>query len=143
MSEQHFHAAYPGRFSSLRLISSFVREAAQKTGLDDCTIYAVETAVDEACSNIIEHAYGAEDMGEIQCECRVLPDRLIIILKDQGKPFDPSAIAAPNLEVSLEERTDHGLGLYFMRQMMDDVRFDFVEGVGNILTMVKMKEKPG
>lgn len=120
-----------------------MREAAQKTGLDDCTIYAVETAVDEACSNIIEHAYGAEDLGEIQCECCVLPDRLIIILKDQGKPFDPSAVAAPNLEVPLDERTDHGLGLYFMRQMMDDVRFDFVEGVGNILTMVKMKEKPG
>lgn len=141
MSDEHIQAAFPGSFASLRLISSFIREAAEKTGFDDCAVYAVETAVDEACSNIIEHAYESEDRGQIQCECCIKPDRLIITLKDQGKPFDPSAICEPNLEVPLEDRQDHGLGLFFMRQMMDEVHFDFVEGVGNVLTMVKMKEK--
>lgn len=141
MPDLHFQAAFPGRFASLRSISTFVREAAQKTGFDDRAMYAVETAVDEACSNIIEHAYGAEDLGEIECECYVKPDRLIIVLRDHGKAFDASKVALPNLETSIEDRQDHGLGIFFMRQMMDEVVFDFQEGVGNILTMVKIKEK--
>ena len=53
-------ATFPGRFKSLAKISKFVIEAAKKAGLDDKAIYAVELAVDEAASNIIEHAYGGD-----------------------------------------------------------------------------------
>lgn len=101
----------------------------------------VETAVDEACSNIIEHAYGGEGIGDIEITYQINAKCLTIILRDFGKPFDPSKIPEPQLTAPLEKRKSHGLGLFFIRKMMDEVHFDFSNETGNVLTMVKRKEK--
>jgi len=131
---------FPGRYESLASIGAWIHQAAEDAGFDPAAIYTIETAVDEACSNIIEHAYGGENLGEIECTCILERDALTIILHDKGKPFNPESVDAPNLTASLEEREDHGLGLYFMRQWMDEVRFEFNEKGGNTLVMMKRKE---
>ncbi|NJN43607.1 MAG: ATP-binding protein [Anaerolineae bacterium] len=56
-------ATFPGQFKSLEKISQFVQKAASQAGLDEEALYSVELAVDEACSNIIEHAYQAKIKG--------------------------------------------------------------------------------
>ncbi len=129
---------FPGRYDSLEKIAVLVQQAAEELGLDSCAAYAVETAVDEACSNIIEHAYGGENKGTIKLTYNIIGSDLIITLRDNGKRFNPKKIANPNLNAPLKDRLTHGLGLYFMRQWMDEVRFDHVEGF-NVLTMVKRK----
>ena len=97
--------------------------------------------MDEACSNIIEHAYGGENIGVIVCSCIIETDRLIIELKDTGKPFSPNEIPVPDTSASLDERQGNGLGLFFMRQMMDEVHFYFNPESGNVLRMVKYKRE--
>ncbi len=129
---------FPGRFASLCDISDYVQKAAQEAGLSDFDRYAVETAVDEACSNIIEHAYGGENKGTIECSLNTQPDCLTVVLKDRGKHFDPSLIKPPDLNCPLSARKNHGLGLYFIYQWMDDVSFTF-EDDRNVLTMIKRK----
>lgn len=99
-------------------------------------------AVDEACSNIIEHAYGGEDKGEITCTCKVNKQGLTIELDDNGKPFDPEVIADPDMSGDLEDRPSHGLGLFFIRQWMDEVEFEFKENHGNHLTLFKKRPDP-
>lgn len=131
---------FPGRFESLPAIADFVRLAAQEAGLSSFQVYAVETAVDEACANIIEHAYGGENNGEIECSCLINDQGLTIVLRDSGHPFNPQSVKKPDLNSPLQERSDHGLGLYFMRQWMDEVDFEFKPG-SNTLTMSKHKEK--
>ena len=133
-------AVFPGRYDSLAAIGAFFRQAAQEFGLDSCSAYAVETAVDEACSNIIEHAYGGEGIGEIRCSYRFEGNEMIITLQDTGRPFEPENVGSPDVTAPLAERESHGLGLFFMRQWMDLVHFNFSDGV-NTLTMVKRKEK--
>lgn len=132
---------FPGRFDSLAAIGEFVIHAAEAAGLDPQAVYMVEMAVDEACSNIIEHAYGGEGRGTIDCTCRVTDDGLTVILRDYGRRFDPESVPEPDIHASLEERTGSGLGLYFMRQLMDDVNFEFTPDAGNVLTMVKRRER--
>jgi len=136
---------FPGRYSSLASIGEFIRSEARLSGLDDTAIYQVEMAVDEACSNIIEHAYGAEDIGLIDCTCQRQPDGLTVVLKDTGKPFDPEAVDWPNLKASIEERASHGLGLFFIREWMDQVEFKAMPGGINMLTLYKNRrgKKPG
>lgn len=131
---------FPGRFESLPAIADFVRQAAHDAGLSSFQVYAVETALDEACANIIEHAYGGENKGEIECSCLIDEEGLTIVLRDHGRPFNPGTIQDPDRESPLQERPDHGLGLYFIRQWMDEVDFDFRPG-RNTLTMSKRKEK--
>ena len=141
MSQRSYTATFPGRFSSLKYIADYVRDAAAEAGLNRCATYKVETAVDEACSNIIEHAYGGENIGVIVCSCIIETDRLIIELKDTGKPFSPNEIPVPDTSASLDERQGNGLGLFFMRQMMDEVHFYFNPESGNVLRMVKYKRE--
>lgn len=130
-----------GRYENLVKISEFVRQAAQEADLDGFAIYSVETAVEEACANIIEHAYGGEGRGDIECSCEVNETGLVVCLRDRGKPFKPETVHEPNIHSSLKKRQSHGLGLYIMRKWMDEVKFDFSPEKGNVLTMVKHKEK--
>ncbi len=136
---------FPAVFSSLEHVRSFVAEEAALYGLSSREIYAVQLAVDEAFANIIEHAYGGESQEKIECTCQITPEGLVITLRDCGKQFNPSEIPDPNLEADLQEREIGGLGLYFIRQLMDEVSFTFIpqseEKAGcNLLRMVKRKE---
>lgn len=133
---------FPGQFDSLAAIGEFVTRAAEAAGLDARAAYAVQMAVDEACSNIIEHAYGGERRGDIECTCRVNDDGLTVTLRDYGHPFDPACVPEPELCANIEKCKVGGLGLYFIRQLMDEVRFEFTPDSGNVLTMVKHKEAP-
>lgn len=131
---------FPGRFDSLAAISDFVGRAAEAAGLDERAVYAVQLAVDEASTNVIEHAYGGEGRGEIEITCCVNSDGLTVTLRDYGSHFDSERLASPNLHATLEERNGGGLGLYLMHQLMDEVGFDSSSDCGNILTMVKRKK---
>ena len=131
--------AFPGRFDSLAAISEFVGQAARKACLDEQAVYQVQLAVDEACSNIIEHAYGGEGHGDIEIACRVNSVGLTVILRDSGRCFEPDSVPPPNLHASLENRDLGGLGLHLIYQVMDEVHFEFRPDSGNVLTMVKRK----
>ncbi|MEJ2303255.1 MAG: ATP-binding protein [Anaerolineales bacterium] len=134
-------AKFPARFESLEKISQFVVQAARDAGFDESAVYAVELAVDEACSNIIEHAYAGEDEGDIQCSCQIANNDLKIVLRDNGRPFDPDSILEPNFGAPIEELQPRGAGLFLMRKLMDEVKFEFAADSGNVLTMVKHREK--
>ncbi len=127
---------FPGNYSSLTKIGDFVTQAAKSLGFESFDLYKIETAVDEACSNIIEHAYGQEGKGNIEVSVAAAPDKLTITLIDFGEPFNPQNIKDPNLTGNLDDRDNHGLGVYMMKQWMDVVRFE-AEPDRNILTLVK------
>jgi anti-sigma regulatory factor (Ser/Thr protein kinase) len=127
----------PGRFEYLSTIADFIAETGQNGGFDQDTIFHVQMAVDEACSNVIEHAYAGQDKGDITLNCNCQPGEWVITIYDTGHPFDPSAVPEPNLNASLDEIKTGGLGLYFMRQLMDEIEFSFNEKRGNKLRMVK------
>jgi anti-sigma regulatory factor (Ser/Thr protein kinase) len=131
---------FSARYESLAAIDEFVAEAAESAGFDDGAIYQVRLAVDEACSNIIEHAYGGEGSDVIECSRCVKNGELTVVLKDHGEPFDPESVPEPNIGAGLEERTGGGLGLFFIYQIMDEVDFDFGSQDANVLTLVKRKE---
>ncbi len=130
----------PGRFEYLAQIAEFVTQVAREAGLTDDDVFHVEMAVDEACSNVIEHAY-ADKSGDIELTCTIAePGRLEIIIHDQGQPFDPETVPEPRVGEALDAMQEGGLGLYFMRKLMDEVRFSFSPGYGNTLYMVKRKQ---
>jgi serine/threonine-protein kinase RsbW len=128
----------PGRFDRLEQVGHLVAEAAKEAGFDDADVNRCQLAVDEACTNIIEHGYGGEDKGQIDIACVFQPGELTITIRDQAKRFDPSAAPPPKLNATIENLGVGGLGLYFMRQVMDQVEFSYEDG-GNKLILVKRK----
>jgi serine/threonine-protein kinase RsbW len=132
----------PGRFEYLAQIADFIEVTARDAGWSDDDIYRVQMAVDEACSNIIEHAYGPDRQGDIKLSCRVQVERdLVISIHDAGRPFDPTLVPEPPRGSDWESLPEGGLGLYFIRRLMDQVTFHFDEQNGNTLTMLKRRPK--
>lgn len=122
--------------ANLETIADFVTKAAQKAKLGEQDIFAIQLAVDEACTNIIEHAYAGAP-GDISLTCEIKPGECIITIHDNGRPFDPKTVPPPDIDGNLEKRRVGGLGLYFMRKLMDKVSFSFEPGKGNQVVMIK------
>ncbi|MEW6717104.1 MAG: ATP-binding protein [Chloroflexota bacterium] len=127
---------YPARYENLSQVRDFVAELAKQAGFVDKVIYRVILAVDEAFTNIIDHAYGGEGLGDIECTCQITEEGLTVRLRDQGNRFDPTLVPEPEIKKSLHEVSPRGVGLFLMRQIMDEVSYEFTDK-GNELTMVK------
>jgi serine/threonine-protein kinase RsbW len=130
----------PGRYDQISAICSFVAQGAEKAGLDEDATFHVQLACDEACTNIIEHAYGGESEGEIAVSWQINRRTLTITLKDRGRPFNPDKVESPSIPQDPDEIDQlkiGGLGLHFMRRLMDEVTFSFDKSRGNTLIMVK------
>jgi len=124
-------------FENLDEIGEFVGEEARRVGFSDKEIYSIQLAADEASSNIIEHAYAGVDNGKIEIDCSIFDGGLKVVMRDQGKPFNPSSVPEPNVKADLSERKIGGLGMYLMRKLMDEVSYASSAETGNVLTMVK------
>jgi serine phosphatase RsbU (regulator of sigma subunit)/putative methionine-R-sulfoxide reductase with GAF domain/anti-sigma regulatory factor (Ser/Thr protein kinase) len=133
---------FPARFEYLDAIREMVAEAARQARMSEKDVYNVQLAVDEAASNIIEHAYESIPDGNLSVSVEIERDALTIVLHDWGKPFDPDEVAVPDVAADLEDRQIGGLGLFFIRKLMDSVQFQASPENGNRLTLVKKLEQP-
>jgi len=118
------------------VIADFISRSMSQLGIE-AGVFEVQTAVDEACTNIIEYAYSAEG-GIITITCEMQDDDFVVTIRDKGKPFDPSSVPPPDLEADLDKRKIGGLGIYLMRKLMDDVSYSFDAEKGNTLLMRKI-----
>jgi serine/threonine-protein kinase RsbW len=123
--------------NNLEKICDYVTHYANQAGLTEAEVYAVQLAVDEAATNIIEHGYGQECPNRIDVTCEILENGLKVMIYDDAEPFDPASVPEPEINVSLEEIKPRGLGIFFMRKMMDDVKYEASSVLGNTLTMIK------
>jgi serine/threonine-protein kinase RsbW len=131
---------FSSRLENLKEIGDFIVDCARIAGFNNSDIYAIQLAVDEAATNIIEHAYKGMEAGDIDLNCEIIQDGIKIVLRDHGRPFDPKGLPVPALNVPLEELKPRGLGVFLIHQMMDEVEYDFNAKNGNSLTMIKRKK---
>lgn len=129
-----FELRIEGVLENLSLIGDFISNSMIASGLDARKIFEVQLAVDEACTNIIKYGY-TDEAGTIDIICCMRNGELVVVIKDEGKPFDPTSVQPPDLNASLEERQMGGLGVHLIKTMMDEVRYEFIDGK-NVLTMV-------
>jgi serine/threonine-protein kinase RsbW len=126
----------PARLDSIRQVIGLASELAKQAHLSDKAIYQCRLALDEACMNIIEHAYEFDPSGEIEVVIEASGGRCTIQLTDFGASYYPNTVPDPAVGKPIEEVTPGGLGLYLMRRVMDEVRY--IPGPrSNCLVMVK------
>jgi len=130
---------FPAQFEFLDEIRELVAQVAREGGFTEKEIYSLQLAADEAASNIIEHAYEGVSNADLYITCDVHGNAITITMRDTGKAFDPSKVKQPNIKADLSDRQIGGLGVYLMRKLMDEVRYESNSRTGNLLTMVKRK----
>lgn len=140
--ERKFMLQVPSSTENLALIREFVTSAAQQAGFDASETAKLELAVDEACANVIEHAYGGHDVTkEVIVRVTFDHETLSIDIEDTGRGFDPDSIRPEELEQLISKRKTGGLGMRLMQTLMDEVRYEIEPGKKNALHMVKRLRK--
>ena len=139
--EKVFTLKVPSSTENLALIREFVSSAAMQAGFESKDIAKIELAVDEACANVIEHAYGHDVSKEVVVRAKLDQEEFSIDIEDTGKGFDPENINQEELEQLINKRRTGGLGMRLMKTLMDEVRYEIEPGKKNALHMSKRLKK--
>jgi len=124
------------KLDNLAAIRDFIRANTAALGVDPQVVSDVVLAVDEAVTNVIVHGYRGRP-GTIQVEVDREATDVVVRLHDHAPPFDPTGAPPPDLARPLEERPPGGLGIYLMRQTMDEVAYRLTPEGGNELILKK------
>lgn len=124
------------KLENLSQIRHFVEETAIALGFEPAIIPNVQLAVDEAATNVILHGYHGQG-GSLEIELERVEYDLIVRLRDEAKPFDPTSVPPPDLTLPLAKRPIGGLGVHLVRRAMDEVLHRVTASGGNELTLIK------
>lgn len=122
-------------------VRDFISAAAGEFGFSEEDIANISLAVDEACTNIIKHAYQNAPDKEIEITVIRSKGNFEVRIVDYGKKFDPTEIRPPDLRQNLAQHRRGGLGVYLMKRLMDKVEYSFQPGKQNEVRLVKYLQK--
>ncbi len=123
----------PAHPASLETVRRFVREVARQAGLSDRATGHVTLAVDEACANVVEHAYGGESGHAFEVWAGMQDADFVVRIRHTGRAFDPASYVGPTrLDEGVTLRRKGGFGVFLMRQLVDDVRYHTRGGVSEV-----------
>lgn len=127
----------PATLEALPGVIGFVEAELRRFDCPVKPLHQVLIAVEEIYVNIARYAYHP-DVGEatIRCTASDIPLRVTVQFLDRGKPFNPLGKKPPDLSLSAEEREPGGLGILIVMSSMNDVRYEYKDGL-NILTVEK------
>ena len=122
-------------------VRDFISAAAGEFGFSEEDIANISLAVDEACTNIIKHAYQNAPDKEIEISVIRSKGNFEVRIVDYGKKFDPTEIRPPDLRQNMAHHRRGGLGVYLMKRLMDKVEYSFQPGKHNEVRLVKYLQK--
>lgn len=130
----------PNDVQEVPQLNVFVDEVCEQVDFDMSTTLKLNLAIEEAVVNVMNYAYPAGEKGDVDIEAMINDEYLVFVISDSGTPFDPTAKAEVDTTLSVEERGIGGLGIHLIRQIMDTINYERVEGK-NVLTLRKKLTK--
>jgi anti-anti-sigma factor len=130
-----FHLEVPADENNLSEVRDFIADICERAGFSKSETNNTKLAVDEACTNIIKHAY-RDKVGDVRIDVQAEPGKVEINIFDRGEPFDWSKVKEPDLDLYVEIGKKGGLGIYLMNRLMDTLSYSAAPG-GNRLYMAK------
>lgn len=105
----------------------FLREIA----LEPRPAYLTQLVVEEILRNLIEHGTGAHADVRVEIECD--PDRVTVVIEDDGDPFHPEQAPSDEIDAPIERRSGRGIGLHLVRELTDQLRYERVSGTNRLI----------
>jgi len=122
--------------SEIGRLYEFIEEIGSEFSLSPEIVFNLNLVLEEAVVNIINYAYPKEEHQSIYLSARLHEGSIILVLTDTGKEFDPTAAPEADVTLSADDRQIGGLGIFLIRQIMNEVRYERIEGK-NVLTLEK------
>lgn len=126
----------------LATIRRFVEEKAMTLTADPSMVNDIVLAVNEVATNVIVHGYQGQP-GLIEIEIKREGDSLLLFVRDQAAPFDPTRVLPPDITLPLEKRPPGGMGVHLIRHLTDAMLYRLLPDGSNELTLVRNGLKGG
>lgn len=126
----------PSSTQFLEDVREFIKTHAMAADFSEADVEELKIAVDECCTNVIEHAYGNDSSKTIDIAVLIDKKHFSVRIRDQGRAFDASTYREPDLAEFAKSRKSGGFGVHIMRKLMDEVAFTTRNGTNECL-MVK------
>ena len=136
MSADRLKISLANRLSEIAPLADRVSAFCAVHGVNEGVAFRINLALEELLTNTIKYGYADQGAHEIVIELQKSGDGLTVEIVDDGKPFDLTQAPVPDLDAPVEQRAIGGLGLHFVRTMMDEVRYHR-DGSCNRVTLVK------
>lgn len=133
----HYSLHISAELKNLESIRRFVIESAAALGVESDILPKLQLAVDEAATNVILHGYHNQGQGHLEIELEQVKDDLVIRLRDEAAPFNPTEVPSPDINLPLSQRKPGGMGIYLIRRCMDEITHRLTSSGGNELTLIK------
>ena len=117
-------------------LAEFVDEVCEAVGFSPAVTMQMNLAIEEAVVNVMNYAYPPGTKGDVTVEAVSNDVRLKVTIIDSGMPFDPTVKADVDTTLTAEERPIGGLGIHLVRQIMDSINYERIDGL-NMLTLRK------
>ena len=117
-------------------LAGFIEDIADETGITQALAMSLNLALEEAVANVILYAYPDGTDGLVDIEAIIRPESVHFVISDTGRPFDPTSVDEVDITQDFEERPTGGLGIYLVRNLMDDIYYERVDG-RNLLHLSK------
>ena len=117
-------------------LNNFIDEIGEYFSLAPDVVFNLNLVIEEAVVNVINYAYPKQEQHLIYLSAKLLDNSIVLVLTDSGKEFDPTMIPEVDITLSAEERPIGGLGIFLIRQIMNEVKYERIDGK-NILTLEK------
>jgi sigma-B regulation protein RsbU (phosphoserine phosphatase) len=130
------HITLPNDVQATTELGMFVDEVCENVGFDMSTTFKLNLAIEEAVVNVMSYAYPAGTKGDVDIDAEADDEQLKFVISDSGTPFDPTQKGEVDTTLSAEERGIGGLGIHLIRQIMDTINYERVDGK-NVLTLRK------
>ena len=122
--------------SEICRLADFIEDMGNEFSLAPDVRFNINLVLEEAVANIINYAYPKDEHESIYLSARMHEDSIVLVLTDTGKEFDPTMAPEVDVTLSAEERQIGGLGIFLIRQIMNEVRYERIDGK-NVLTLEK------
>lgn len=117
-------------------LNQFIDEMGEEFSLAPDIVFNLNLVLEEAVVNVINYAYPKEDHQFIYLSAKLNEGSIVLVLTDTGKEFDPTMVPDADITLSAEDRPIGGLGIFLIRQIMNEVKYERIEGK-NVLTLEK------
>ena len=122
--------------SEISKLAAFIDEVGETFELAPDVVFNLNLVLEEAVVNVINYAYPKEEHQYIYLSAHLHDDSIVFVLTDTGKEFDPTLAPEADITLSADEREIGGLGIFLIRQIMNEVRYERIDGK-NVLTLEK------
>ncbi len=126
----------PNNIETIPQLNEFIDSVAEEAGLDMSFTMSMNLALEEAVVNVMTYAYPEGTAGTVDIDIKTNGEQFTCVISDSGTPFDPTQTPDADTTLSAEERPIGGLGIFLVRQIMDDLRYQYVDNK-NVLTLTK------